>query len=153
METKKLEPGFPYENYPSVFPERRVCLTPISYEQHKTLVFYLEGGKKALSDDDRKLVMDEFHHPFTQIGGIHRMWQGIPNVPCPNPACENSKHDCFMEVFAVVWNQPHKEVYLWEKPPAIKYQWQKETDDFCDAQVIFQICLTCFSIHACNRCT
>jgi len=50
METKKLERNFPYENYPSEFPERKVRLLPISYEHHKTLVFYLQADKDALSE-------------------------------------------------------------------------------------------------------
>src|SRR5215211_6360025 len=41
METKHVEPDFPYENYPNEFPEIPVALTPISYEHHKTLVYYL----------------------------------------------------------------------------------------------------------------
>jgi hypothetical protein len=154
METKQVEKDFPYANYPSEFPERRVCLAPISYEQHKTLVFYLEAEKKALSEMDRKLILEEFRYPFTQLGGIHRMWQGIPDVACPNPLCENSRFTCFMQVFAVVWNQPFKGVFLWETPPEKVYKWQKIDDhDFCDVQVIFQVCPKCGSIHACNRCT
>jgi hypothetical protein len=154
METKKVQRGFPYEHYSSEFPERRVRLVPISYEQHKTLVFYLEAGVEALSAEDRKLIVDEFHYPFTQIGGVHRMWQDIPEVACPNSSCANSKHSCFMEVFAVIWNQPHKGVFLWEKPEKKRYQWQKDDeDDFCDVQVIFQVCPKCYSIHVCNRCT
>jgi hypothetical protein len=153
METKELERDFPYENYPSEFPERRVRLAPISYEQHKILVFYLEAGEKALSDEDRRLIIEEYHYPFTQLGGIHRMWQDVPSVACPNPACSNSKHSCFMKVFAVVWNQPHKGVFLWEMPQEKRYSWQVVGDDSCDTQVIFQVCPKCFSIHACNRCT
>ncbi|HSY09500.1 MAG TPA: hypothetical protein VK840_01160 [Candidatus Dormibacteraeota bacterium] len=154
METKEVERDFPYENYPTEFPERRVRLVPISYEQHKTLVFYLEAGKEALSDADRKLILDEYRYPFTQLGGIHRMWQDVPNVPCPNPACENNKFKCFMEVFAVIWNQPHEGIFLWEKPSKAKYSWQKDDDGHNDdVQVIFQFCPKCYSIHACNRCT
>ena len=154
METKTVERDFPYENYPAAFPERPVRLLPISYEQHKTLVFYLEADAPALSDDDRRLILEEFKYPFTQLGGIHRMWQGIPDAACPNPSCHNHRFSCFMEVFAVIWNQPHKGVFLWETPPVKKYRWEKDAgDDFCDTQVIFQICPKCFAIHACNRCT
>ncbi|HTB84539.1 MAG TPA: hypothetical protein VK742_12865 [Candidatus Sulfotelmatobacter sp.] len=153
METKEVERDFPYENYPSEFPEREVRLLPISNGQHKTLVFYLEAGEEALSDDDRKLILDEFQYPFTQLGGIHRMWQDVPEVRCPNPACGNSKFTCFMEVFAVIWNQPHKGVFLWEKPHKAEHSWQKDYEDTCDVEVIFQICPKCHSIHACNRCT
>lgn len=153
METKQLEPDFPYENYPSEFPERRVRLAPISYEQHKTLVFYLEAGETALDEKDRKLIIDEFNYPFTQLGGIHRMWQDIPSVACPNSACSNSRHQCFMQVFAVVWNQPHKGIFLWEIPEKAKYSWEKDYEDTCDVQLIFQICPKCHAIHACSRCT
>lgn len=153
METKEVEPDFPYENYPSEFPERRVRLVPISYEQHKTLVYYLEAGKKALDEQDRKLILDEFRYPFTQLGGIHRMWQGIPHVACPNPACSNSRHECFMEVFAVIWDRPHAGIFLWEIPEKPKYSWEKADENPDDIQVIFQICPKCHSIQACNRCT
>ena len=154
METKMVAVDFPFEHYPSEFPERRVRLAPISYGQHKTLVFCLEAGEGALNDADRKLIMDEFRYPFTQLGGIHRMWQGIPEVACPNPLCDNSLHKCFMQVFAVIWNHPHERVYLWETPPEIRFDWEKIDDhDFCEVQVIFQVCPECGSIHACNRCT
>ncbi|GDY21705.1 hypothetical protein LBMAG56_30520 [Verrucomicrobiota bacterium] len=143
METKKVERDFPYPDYPSQFPKLRVHLAPISYEQHKSLVFYLEAGIEALSDADRKFIAKDCRYPFTQLGGIHRMWQDIPEVACPNPLCEYSKYECFMDVFAVVWNEPHPGIFLWDR----------ETAAGCDVQVIFQICPKCYSIHACNRCT
>jgi hypothetical protein len=144
METKKVEQDFPYSDYPLEFPERPVRLAPISYEQHKSLVYYIEADdKSALSDADQRLIFQDYHYPFTQLGGIHRMLQGIPNVSCPNTLCEYSKYECFMDVFAVVWNEPHSGVFLWDA----------ETPDGCDVQVIFQSCPKCHSIHACNRCT
>jgi hypothetical protein len=149
METRKAETDFPYANYPSVFPERQVYLSPISYDQHKTLVYWLQvdngalGRELALSDCDRKLIFDEFRYPFTQLGGIHRMWQGIPDAVCPDPSCVNHKHGSFMDVLAVVWNQPHPGVFLWD--------FDDQPRD--DVQVIFQICPKCHAVHACNRCT
>jgi hypothetical protein len=41
METKHVQPDFPYANYPNEFPKTPVSLTPISYEEHKTLVYCL----------------------------------------------------------------------------------------------------------------
>jgi hypothetical protein len=143
MENKKVEKDFPYADYPSQFPERSVRLASISYEEHKTLVFFLEAGEEALSEADRKMIMSDYRYPFTQLGGVHRMWQGIPAVACPNPSCEYSKYSCFMDLFAVIWNEPHPGVFLWDA----------ESADCCDVQVIFQICPKCHSIHACNRCT
>ena len=143
METKKVERNFPYADYPSEFPEHPARLSPITYEQHKALTYYLEAGKEALDDSDRRLILEDFRYPFTQLGGIHRMWQGIPTVPCPNPSCDYSKYDCFMDVLAVVWNQPHPGIFLWDN----------DDSDGCDLQVIFQICPKCHAIHACNRCT
>ena len=144
METTKIEPNFPYKDYPSEFTKKDVRILPVSYEQHKTLVYYLEAGDEALNDEDRKLVLKEFHYPFTQLGGIHRMWQGKPHAPCPNKSCMNSRFSCFMEVFAVVWNEPHKGVFLWD---------DEDENQGCDTQLIFQVCPKCFAIHACNRCT
>jgi hypothetical protein len=143
METKVVAPKFPYDNYPSEFPKRDVRILQLSYEQYKTLVYFLEADDAPLSEEDHKLIEDDFHYPFTQLGGVHRMWQGIPDVPCPNKSCVNSRTDNEMEVFAVVWNEPHKGVFLWEK----------DDNGGCDIQTIFQVCPKCYSIHACNRCT
>ena len=41
------------------------------------------------------------------------MWQGVPKVPCPNTKCENHEFKCYMDVFAVMWNQPVPGVYVW----------------------------------------
>jgi hypothetical protein len=155
METKEIEPDFPYENYPSEFPERNVRLAPISYEEHKSLIFYLQtDDKEILSDADRNLIFGEFDYPFTQVGGIHRMWQDVPDVQCPNKSCENSRFRNCLKVFAVVWNRPHEGVFLWEKPSKARYKWDKDNDGHNDdIQVVFQFCPKCFSIHACNRCT
>lgn len=148
LETKKVQPDFPYENYPNEFPETPVTLTPISYEDHKTLVYYLTleeyNLKKHLSAEDRTFVR-ESGYPFTQLGGIQRMWQGAPEAPCPNEKCENHKFNCFMEVFAVVWNRPVPKVYLWDDDP--------ESRDSLEVQTIFQICPDCRSIYACSRST
>lgn len=153
METKEVEKDFPYTNYPSEFPRRRVRLASIPYRHHKTLVFYLEAGEEALSEGDRKLILEKYRYPFTQLGGIHRMWQDVPSVRCPNSACENSEFTSTMDVIAVIWNQPHKGVFLWDVPHNAEYSWEKDYEDTCDVQVIFQICPKCHSIHACNRST
>jgi hypothetical protein len=147
LETKRVEPDFPYKNYPNEFPETAISLVPISYEEHKTLVYYLTCEdhhllKKYFSAEDRKFIK-QTGYPFTQLGGIQRMWQDIPDVPCPNRECEYHKFDCFMQVFAVVWNQPVPKVYLWDDDPRSRWE----------IQTIFQICPLCHSIYACNRCT
>ena len=146
METTRVESDFPYENYPDTFPETPISLVPISYEEHKTLVYklacedyYIED--EYLSDTDRNFLKQS-GYPFTQLGGVQRMWQGVPTVTCPNIKCRNS---CFIDVFAVIWNQPVPGVYIWDNDP-----------EFCDnieIQTIFQICPICHSIYACNRCT
>jgi hypothetical protein len=147
METKKVQPDFPYENYPIEFPETPVSLTPISYEDHKTLVYYLTCEdynleRKYFSKED-SAFLKQSGYPFTQLGGIQRMWQDTPDVPCPNRSCENHKFNCFMQVFAVVWNHPVPNVSLWDDDP--KSRWE--------VQIIFQVCPQCRSIYACNRCT
>ena len=73
------------------------------------------------------------------------MWQGVPDVPCPNTKCKYHKFNCFMDVFAVVWNRPVPNVYLWDDDP--------DTRDDLEVQVIYQICPECQSIYVCNRCT
>lgn len=146
METKHVQPDFPYENYPNEFPETPVSLTPISYDEHKTLVYYLTCEDYNLheyfSKEDRAFLK-QTDYPFTQLGGIQRMWQDIPEAACPNKQCAYHKHNCFMQVFAVVWNQPVPKVYLWDDDP--KSRWEIQT--------IFQICPLCNSIYVCNRCT
>lgn len=147
METKKVEPDFPYENYPAAFPETPVSLTPISYEDHKTLVYYLACEdynlhREHVSKED-KAFLKETGYPFTQLGGIQRMWQDIPDAPCPNKKCEYHKYDFFLQVFAVVWNNPVPKVHLWDNDPKSRLE----------VQTIFQICPLCRSIYACNRCT
>jgi hypothetical protein len=96
---------------------------------------------QSLSEADQK-YLKECGYPFTQLGGIQLMWQGVPTVPCPNRKCENHKYDGTLQVLAVVWNEPLTGVFLWNK----------ETEDN-DVQVIFQICPKCKAIYACNRCT
>jgi len=149
LETKDVVPDFPYKNYPDEFPETPVSLTPISYEEHKTLVYYqacedYNLTKDYLNKEDRA-VLKQIGYPFTQLGGIQRMWQGVPDVPCPNKNCKYHKFNCFMQVFAVVWNRPVPNVYLWDNDP-------ESRDDF-EVQTIFQVCPLCSSIYACNRCT
>jgi hypothetical protein len=149
LETKRVEPDFPYENYPDEFPEMPVSLTPVSYEEHKTLVYYLACqdynlGKKCLSKKD-ETFLKESGYPFTQLGGVQRMWQDVPDAQCPNRKCEYHKYTFFMEVFAVVWNHPVPGVYLWDDNPRFR--------DRLEVQTIFQICPKCRSIYACSRST
>jgi len=149
METKEVMANFPYDNYPQEFPEMRVSLMPISYEEHKTLVYYLTCEdynltKEHVSKDDRAFLKQS-GYPFTQLGGIQRMWQDVPEAPCPNKKCEYHEFDCLMKVFAVVWNQPVPNVYLWDDDP--------DSRDDVEVQTIFQVCPLCHSIYACNRCT
>ncbi|HXQ37355.1 MAG TPA: hypothetical protein VN843_25320 [Anaerolineales bacterium] len=145
METKRVQPDFPYEGYPSEFVKTPVSLAPISYEDHKTLVYYMTCEdhnlqRKYLSKKD-KASLTQIGYPFTQLGGIQRMWQGIPDVPCPNRTCEYHRYNCFMQVFAVVWNHPVPRVYLWDDDPKTS----------TEIQVIFQICPLCDSIYVCSR--
>ncbi len=141
---KRTEPNFPYPNYPDHFSETSVKLVPITYEEHKTLVHYLTYEqhflKSFLSETDRNFIKENAY-PFTQLGGIQRMWQGIPEINCPNKRCENHKLGVSQEVFAVVWNQPVPDVFLWSE----------DSDD--EIQIIFQICTNCQAISVCNRCT
>ena len=149
METKEVMPNFPYENYPDEFPETRVSLMPISYEEHKTLVYYLACEDYNLTKDhvskEDRAFLKQSGYPFTQLGGIQRMWQDVPEAPCPNKKCKYHKYDCLMNVFAVVWNRPVPNVYLWDDDP------DSRNDE--EVQTIFQVCPLCHSIYACNRCT
>jgi hypothetical protein len=140
LQNKRIVKDFPYEDYPSEFDERHVRLEPITYEQHKVIAFLLEGGEKALSKKDHKLLFTDLRYPFSQLGGIHELKQGFPDVACPEPTCENSRCSDFMEVFAVVWHEPHPGVFLWDSSAD-------------DVQLIFLICPTCHALHACNRCS
>lgn len=97
-----------------------------------------------MSKEDRAFLK-QTGYPFTQLGGIQRMWQDVPEAPCPNKKCKYHKYDCLMNVFAVVWNRPVPNVYLWDDDP--------DSRDDVEVQTIFQVCSLCHSIYACNRCT
>jgi len=98
---------------------------------------------ESLNEVDRQFLADS-GYPFTQLGGIHRMWQSIPAVSCPNQKCENHRYTQSLEVFAVVWNHPVPGMDLWDAPP---------TDDGEEIQTIFEMCPPCESTYVCNRCT
>jgi hypothetical protein len=149
MRTRRAMPDFPYENYPANFPEVPVSLVPVTYEEHKTLIYYMAledhfMERDYLNEADKRFI-ESIGYPFTQIGGVQRMWQGVPEVGCPNKKCENHNDEYSMGVFAVIWNQPVPDVYLWDVEPDFR--------DNTDVQLIFQICSECHAIYVCNRCT
>ena len=138
--------GYPYDPYPSQFEQVKVRLYPLSYEQHKLLVYYMSladsSSEELLSDEDATWLQ-QVHYPFTQLGGVHRMWQGVPHATCHNQECDNYDLSCGLKVFAVVWNNPVPGVALWDP----------DVEDGGDSQIIYQICPDCHTIHASNRCT
>jgi hypothetical protein len=143
MENSEAKVDFPYTNYPESFPETEVVLEELSYEDQKIIAFnhfveQPESGLKLSRADSKRL--EQLHYPFTQLGGVHVMWQDIPTVRCPNLKCSHHKNWHGMDVFAVLWNEPVRGVYLGDK----------EDPDGCDVQIIFQICPKCQSIHVCN---
>jgi|GEM_PF-1425214 len=147
MESKSIVEDFPYPNYPDAFPETPISLLPISYEEHKTLVYIMACDDYHVEDIYIQQADHDFiqrsQYPFTQFGGIQRLWQGAPEEPCPNGKCENHEISNFMEIFAVIWNQPVPGVYLWDNDPEFR--------DMVEVQTIFQICPLCHAIYVCNR--
>lgn len=147
MSTTKVENDFPFEHYPAEFPEHNVSLQPISYDEHKALLLsmafsdHIIDDEIYLSESDRHFIQQS-DYPFTQIGGIQRMWQGVPEVECPFHHKADHVNAWGMQVFAVVWNEPVPGVYRWDDEGLAD-----------DSQVIFQICPACHYIHACNRYT
>lgn len=92
-----------------------------------------------IASSSRRIAVIRSHSSavFTACGRTFR--RSLARIHC----VKYSKYECFMDVFAVVWNEPHPGIFLWDR----------ETAAGCDVQVIFQICPKCYSIHACNRCT
>jgi hypothetical protein len=140
--SRKVEDRFPYPGFPNDLAQHSVRLLPLSYEEQKTLVyaFNARGGlcEDALSDADRQFLGDS-GYPFSQIGGIQNMTQGVPERRCANPRCEYAKRGSKRTVFAVVWNNPVPNFQLWG-----------EFGNY--VQLIFQICPECATIYVCNRC-
>lgn len=132
--------SFPYKDFPEVLPKRTVDIDALSYEEHKTLVYFhsVEEKPRFLSDQD-KTFLREKKYPFTQVGGIQFMPQDVPDQTCPNRNCENRELGIISDVFAVVWNTPIKDFSIWGQ-------------NMDTSQIIFQICRRCRTIHVCNRC-
>lgn len=135
-----VQPDFPYEGFPPVLPEHSVNARALSYSEQKTLVYAFtaasELNENAISAKDKQFLKS-IGYPCTQIGGIHRMAQGVPSNRCANPDCKDEFPTHY--VIAVVWNTPIPDFYLWGEYSA-------------SSQIIFQICSKCRTIHACNRC-
>jgi hypothetical protein len=74
----------------------------------------------------------------SRFGGWHRLCQGSPSVECESPRCGGGS----MNVFGVIYQSPVKGVRLWDPD-----------SDSSDVEIIYQICSSCSSIQACNRCT
>lgn len=138
----RVQKDFPYKGYPEELPARPVRLKPLSYEEQKTLVYAFTArdclNEDAISSADRKLL-NRCGYPFTQVGGIQQMTQGVPEQRCPNPRCEYASYSNMHKLFAVVWNKPIPSFLIW--------------GEYGDcSQIVFQVCPKCSTIHVCNRC-
>jgi hypothetical protein len=133
---------FPYPGFPKQVPERSVRVAPLSYDEQKTLVFAFTAqdqlNQEAISRSDQAFLK-RHGYPFTQVGGIQFMMQGVPRNECPNPGCKYADCSNMHEVFAVVWNRPVPDFMLWG-----------ELGDF--VQIIYQVCPCCSTIYTRNRC-
>lgn len=131
---------FPYEGFPRLLPEHAVSARSLTYDEQKTLVYSFVArdhlAERAISEVDKEFLK-KTEYPFTQLGGIQYMTQGVPQQRCPNQKCECSKYSNMHKVFGVVWNNPVPGFQLWG-------------DDY--SQIIFQICPECSTICVCNRC-
>jgi hypothetical protein len=96
--------------------------------------------------EEDQYFLKESGYPFTQLGGLSVMWQGIPREPCPNKNCENHELQGKLDVFAVIWGQPVPGVFLWDDDE------NPETRFDEGVQIIFQICPLCQAIDASDRC-
>jgi hypothetical protein len=135
---------FPYPEYPAVFPKTPVRIEPLAYDDIKTLimahVLYQEGDWSftRMSDADRNLLMG-WGYPFTQVGDFHRLTQGSPDSPCPNPSCNSYGRRGAMKVFATVWNRPIPGLSLWG-----------DEGDF--VELVYEQCHDCGAIGVSNQC-
>ena len=140
---------FPYRDYPAKFPRREIKLEALDAGvlDHIDICLYWEDHLNEQTEAEMELhsasydFLRSIGYPFTQFGGKHSMPQTIPDVSCRNPTCQVK--DGTMDVFLVVWHNPVEGVYLWDDDE--KYR------DYPTAQIIYQVCSECQSIHVCNR--
>ncbi|MBC8353298.1 MAG: hypothetical protein H8E66_14970 [Planctomycetes bacterium] len=123
-------------------PEHRIGVRPLSYDDQKTLVYGFTAAEH-LNDDSiskgDKEYLRRCGYPFTQVGGIQRMMQSVPEQTCANVECKNCDYSNQHTVFAVVWNDPVPGFKLWGEYGGY-------------TQIIFQMCPICQTIQVCSRC-
>lgn len=143
IESLEWSQDFPYTDYPPSFPRRNIRLEKLPREHVDLLERYIDADDSDPQDWDTMESCEEdlkaIGYPFTQFGGRHVMWQGIPSIECP--ACRDSS----LDVFGVIWNAPVQGVSIWDNDPRYRGD--------ADVQIIYQICHGCSAIHVCNRCT
>ena len=122
IEYLQWDADFPYENYPPHFPASDITLVPADQA---------EIARHEAAEEDTL----QMGHRF---GGWHYLCQGVPDAECHNPSCKGGD----MHVFGVIYNDPVKNVRLWDMD-----------EDYTDIEIIYQICAKCSSIYVCNRCT
>lgn len=107
---------------------------PLSFPRRSVTLLSSDHGELARLEQ----ADEDYHCNETRFGGWHWLCQGVPTVECRNPNCRTGS----LDVFGVVYNEPVSGVRLWD-PDA----------DWCDIEIIYQICSCCSSIQVCNRCT
>jgi hypothetical protein len=152
IEPEDVQPDWPYEGFPDVLEQRSIDLEPISYEEHKTLVFAarytrhdVEDRHGLLSAADRSLLSQR-NFPFPQIGGIQYLPSGIGDATCHNRRCPlpsigaaigvpHDPHETMLRV-ASIGHAPFDGVELWG-------------DYGSDVYIQYFVCPYCQSINTC----
>jgi hypothetical protein len=137
---RKLKPedDWPYPNYPEYFERVPASVIPLSYEEHRAVVFqHALGPRDSLREDDQR-TLAEFSNPFTQLGGVQELPFGDPALYCPNPRCFWHKNLCGMAAVISIWNSPIPGISLW--------------GDDADVVIVYSICTDCRAIYATSMC-
>lgn len=121
---------FPYEDYPTHFPEARAVLVPVPEADAKTIAKINRDGVDYHAPDARsQMKLDELRH---QIGGEPRLIQGSPPEPFSCPRCEASMH-----LFATIADDCLD---------------RRGFTDNCGVQVIYFVCEGCHVVGCRQEC-
>jgi hypothetical protein len=84
-----------------------------------------------------------------QFGGQPWLIQGPERIVCPNPDCSLSRRNWAMKILATVHNEPLAGLPMIETKKQVK----KNKGHFNHwLQMVFHVCVGCWTIHAGNRC-
>ncbi len=140
---------YPETSFPKGFPEKRVSIDPLSYEQYRAIIMSEHGSNHYKNDrnqkQDHKLLgkmnsgqIVRFGHPdsFSPIQG-DILWG------CMNQDCEYYKRSVKVDIFAQFADKLTDEISIWSEPG--------ESSSF--VEIYFGLIQCCKTIVTENQCT